>query len=80
MGQYKIDDRYRLEHVKNQWESIVGKGISQRTEKLFLKHKTLYLQVSSSVIKQELMMMKTQLLARVNEEAGKVICTELVIL
>jgi predicted nucleic acid-binding Zn ribbon protein len=80
MRQYRIDDRYRLENVKTNWENIVGKGIAQRTEKLYIKNKTLFLQVQSSVIKQELMMMKTQLIARVNEEAGKEICTGLVVL
>ncbi len=79
MEQYHIDDRFRFEFVKNKWESIVGKGIAQRTEKLSLRGKTLYLVVQSSVIKQELLMMKSQLIQRVNEEAGKEICKDLII-
>jgi predicted nucleic acid-binding Zn ribbon protein len=57
----------------------VGKMIAQRTEKMFVKHKTLYLTVNSSIIAQELQMMKGLIIKRVNEEAGKEIITNVLI-
>lgn len=79
MDHYHIGDRYRFEQVKQKWEEIVGKMIAQRTEKMTLKYKTLYITVNSSVIKQELQMMKTLIIKRVNEEAGKEIITSVII-
>ncbi|MCF8283986.1 MAG: DUF721 domain-containing protein [Sphingobacteriales bacterium] len=79
MEHYHIDDRYRFEQVKQRWEEIVGKMIAQRTEKMSIKYKTLYLTVNSSVIQQELQMMKTLIIKRVNEEAGKEIITNVII-
>lgn len=79
MEHYHIDDRYRFEQVKSRWEEIVGKMIAQRTEKMTIKYKTLYLTVNSSVIKQELQMMKTLIIKRVNEDAGKEIITNVII-
>jgi predicted nucleic acid-binding Zn ribbon protein len=71
MDHYHLGDRYHFEQVKQRWEEIVGKMIAQRTEKMFIKHKTLYLTVNSSVIAQELQMMKGLIVKRVNEEAGR---------
>ncbi len=79
MDHYHIGDRYRFEQVKQKWEEIVGKMIAQRTEKMNIKYKTLYLTVNSSVIQQELQMMKTLIIKRVNEEAGREIITNVVI-
>lgn len=79
MKQYRIDDRYRFEQVKSKWESIVGKLIAQRTEKLHLKNSILYITVNSSTLKQELNFLKVQIVKRVNEEAGKDLIREVVI-
>lgn len=79
MDHYHIGDRYRFEQVKQKWEEIVGKMIAQRTEKMNIKYKTLYLTVNSSVIQQELQMMKTLIIKRVNEEAGREIITNVII-
>ncbi len=79
MDHYHIGDRYRFEQVKMKWDEIVGKMIAQRTEKLQIKYKTLYITVNSSVIKHELQMMKSQIIARVNEEAGREIITNVII-
>lgn len=79
MDHYHIGDRYRFEQVKQKWEEIVGKMIAQRTEKMTLKYKTLYITVNSSVIKQELQMMRTLIVTRVNEEAGREIITSVII-
>lgn len=79
MDHYHLGDRYRFEQVKQRWEEIVGKMIAQRTEKLVIKNKTLYLTVNSSVIAQELQMMKTLIIKRVNEEAGKEIIVHMLV-
>ena len=79
MEHYHIADRYHFEQVKQRWEEIVGKMIAQRTEKMFIKHKTLYLTVNSSVIAQELQMMKGLIVKRVNEEAGRELITNVLI-
>ncbi len=79
MDHYHLGDRYHFEQVKQKWEEIVGKMIAQRTEKMSIKYKTLYLTVNSSVIKHELQMMKTLIIKRVNEEAGREIITNVII-
>lgn len=79
MEHYHLGDRYRFEQIKQRWEEIVGKMIAQRTEKMFVKHKTLYLTVSSSIIAQELQMMKSLIIKRINEEAGKELINNVVI-
>lgn len=78
MEHYHIEDRYRFEQIKNKWEDIVGKMIAQRTDRLSLKHGTLYITLNSSTLKQELSFMKADLIRRLNEEATKEIIKEIV--
>lgn len=79
MEHYHLGDRYRFEQVRAKWEEIVGKLIAQKTEKLVLKNKTLYLTVNSSIVAQELQMMKSLIIKRINEEAGREIVTSVTI-
>ncbi len=79
MKHYHMDDRYKFEQIKSKWESIVGKLIAQRTEKMVLKNSILYITVNSSALKQELNFLKAQIVQRINEEAGKEIVREVVI-
>ena len=53
--------------LKESWEDIVGKTIARSTQKIFIKQNVLFVYLSSSVIRHELMMIKTPLLERINE-------------
>ena len=44
--------------VINSWEEIVGKAISSRTTKIFIKDGILHIHLSSSVVRNELLMLR----------------------
>jgi predicted nucleic acid-binding Zn ribbon protein len=77
---YRLEDKFAEHELIQHWEELMGKMISNRTLELFIKDKKLFLRIDSSVLKSELMMMKSSVLQRVNERAGRVIAEELVIL
>ncbi len=53
------------------WESILGKTIAHYTRNIYLSKKILYVELSSSVVKNELVMMREKIRKRLNEQAGE---------
>jgi len=61
------------------WEDIVGKAISIRTSKIYIKDHILYVHLSSSVVRNELHMLKDSLKNKLNEKAGKPLIKDIVL-
>jgi predicted nucleic acid-binding Zn ribbon protein len=64
--------------VINSWEEIVGKAISSRTSKIFIKDHILYVHLSSSVVRNELLMLREALKEKLNARAGSVVIKDIV--
>lgn len=64
--------------VINSWENVVGKAISSRTTKIYIKDKVLYIYLNSSVVRNELLMLREELKNKLNEKAGSEVVTDIV--
>jgi hypothetical protein len=65
--------------VINSWEEIVGKAISSRTSKIYIKDHILFVHLSSSVVRNELLMLRELLKEKLNERAGTEVITDIVL-
>ena len=65
--------------VINSWEEIVGKAISSRTTKIFIKDSILYVHLNSSVVRNELLMLRESLRERLNKKAGSEVIKDIVL-
>lgn len=65
--------------VINSWEEIVGKAISSRTTKIYIKNNTLYVHLNSSVVRNELLMLREALKDKLNQKAGSEIIKDIVL-
>lgn len=65
--------------VLNFWEEAVGKAISSRTTKIYIKDHKLYVHLSSSVVRNELLMLKEALKDKLNKQAGREVIKEVVL-
>lgn len=63
----------------NSWEEIVGKAISSRTSKIYIKDKVLYVNLNSSVVRNELLMLRQALKEKLNEKAGSEVIRDIVL-
>ena len=77
---YKIKRRFDETHIIASWPEFVGKSVANRTKEIFIRDKKLFLKIESSVIRNELILMKTQILKKINEEANNEIVDELIFL
>jgi predicted nucleic acid-binding Zn ribbon protein len=61
------------------WETMVGKAISSRTSKVYIKDKVLYVHLNSSVVRNELMMIREALREKLNNQAGEEVIKDIVL-
>lgn len=80
MQVYKIKRRYDETGVIAHWPQLVGKSVANRTKELFIRDKKLFLRIESSVIKNELLLMRSQIISKINEEADGVLVEEIIFL
>ena len=59
---YKIKQRFDETGIVAAWPNLVGKPVANRTKELFVHNKKLYLRIESSVIKNELMLMRSHII------------------
>ena len=65
--------------VINSWEEIVGKAISSRTSKIFIRDHILYVHLNSSVVRNELLMLREALKEQLNKKAGSEVIRDIVL-
>ena len=54
--------------VKDAWCNLMGNGVNSYTKNVVLKGSTLYVELSSSVLREELSHGKTKIVTMINEE------------
>jgi hypothetical protein len=65
--------------VINSWEEIVGKAISSRTSKIYIKDHILYVHLTSSVVRNELLMLREMLREKLNQKAGSEVVKDIIL-
>lgn len=65
--------------LRNEWEAIAGKTIAKYTRNLNIRDKSLTIYTDVAPLKQELLLGKEQMIARINEYFGETVVTELII-
>ena len=67
-------NQYRL---VNAWKDVVGEAIERRTTNVYIKNQTLFVHLSSSVMRQELMSGKAGLIKDLNGRVGAQVVTDI---
>ncbi len=62
----------------NSWEKVVGGIIAKHTQDMRVKNRILYIRLDSSVIRNELMMERSKIVASLNKEVGKDVIDDIV--
>ena len=74
-----LDGKLNEIGIINSWEETVGKAIASRTLNLYIKDKVLYVHMNSSVVRNELLMLRQTLLEKLNEKAGSEVIKDIVL-
>lgn len=66
----KLGNKMVVSNIKKYWEQLMGNIIAQKTTNIYLKDKTLYISLNSSVLRNELSMMRSRIAPMMNERMG----------
>ena len=76
---FRIEDKFQETNLINSWENIMGKAIANRTTKIYISNKKLFVHLNSAPLKHELNMSKDKLLVLIVGEIGAPVINEVVI-
>lgn len=66
-----------LELIKS-WETVMGKTVMRYTGKLSIQNSTLFVETTSPVVRNELLMMKEEIRVRLNEVVGEELIKQII--
>jgi len=53
------------------WENLLGKTIAHYTRNIYIRKNILFVEISSSVVRNELFMMREEIKRKINENVGE---------
>jgi hypothetical protein len=65
--------------IKRAWEEVLGPMIQQYTRNIYVKNNTLYVSLTSSVLRNELTLSRDKLVKSLNNYAGSVVIHTIII-
>ncbi len=75
---YHLTERFDQKRLIESWESLMGKVVSNRTKKMFIKNKVLFIELTSAPLKNELNMSKDKVMTLFEEQVGKDIISDII--
>ncbi len=66
-------------NAREAWTNLMGNGVNNYTTAVELKNETLYVSLSSSVLREELSLGKSKIITMINEELGRELVKKLVL-
>lgn len=79
LRELKIDRKLKEVGIVSEWESLMGKTVAVRTSNIYIRNRVLYVNVTSSVLRNELLMMRNDIIKKLNERAGEVVVEQMVV-
>ena len=66
-------------NVEEAWKSLMGNGVNSYTKEVVLKGTTLYVSLTSAVLREELSYGKQKIMKMINEELRKEVIKEVIL-
>ncbi len=67
---YRLEEKLTETKITVSWERVMGHHIAKYTQKVTLKKKVLYVYLTSSVMRNELMLAREKIIKMINKEVG----------
>ena len=80
LNAYKLRGKFNETHIVASWSRIMGPAIANRTSKIFIKNKKLYVQLNSAPLKSELSMSRSKIVEILNKDLKEELLDEVIFL
>jgi hypothetical protein len=75
----KLESGLNQVSVEDAWRNTMGNGVNTYTRNIILKNTTLYVELTSAVLREELSYGKDKIIKIINEELGRDVVTAVVL-
>ncbi|MFC7773433.1 DUF721 domain-containing protein [Flavobacterium sp. GCM10027622] len=75
----KLDKGLNQISVADAWKNLMGNGVNNYTRNVLLKGSVLYVELTSSVLREELSYGKDKIIKMINEELGREVVKDVVL-
>ena len=65
--------------VRDAWQNLMGNGVNNYTREIMLKNETLYVELTSAVLREELSYGREKIIKMLNEELGREVVKDVVL-
>lgn len=79
ISQNKLEAGMDVVNVRDAWKNLMGNGVNNYTTEIQLKGSTMYVALSSAVLREELSYGKEKIIKMINEELRKDVVTNLIL-
>ncbi|MBQ8501593.1 MAG: DUF721 domain-containing protein [Bacteroides sp.] len=78
LRQESLESPLNERRLINAWPEVLGAHFASYTKGIYIKNQTLFVHLSSSVLRQELMMGRELLVRKLNQHVGAQVITDIV--
>ncbi len=78
MRTYQLKPRFDELQLVAKWSELMGKTISSKTDKVFVRNEILMVEINSAPLKHELTMSKSKVMERIESEFGTGIIKDII--
>ncbi|MBN1250885.1 MAG: DUF721 domain-containing protein [Bacteroidales bacterium] len=74
-----LDNKLKERSLINSWEETLGKNVANATSNIYIYDQKLFVELNSSIIRNELFMMKSAIMDSLNKKAGEIIIKDIIL-
>jgi predicted nucleic acid-binding Zn ribbon protein len=78
LRQESLEGPLNERRLLDSWAAVMGAPITTYTTQLYIRNQTLYVHLSSAVLRQELLMGKSLIIRKLNEHVGAMVIVNIV--
>ena len=72
-----LETPLQQKRIIDSWETVTGRIVARYTTEKFIQNQTLYVKIVNPALRQDLAMMRQQLVKRLNEQVGSFIISDI---
>ncbi|WP_461789613.1 DciA family protein [Pedobacter sp.] len=80
LNHYKLRGKFDETGIVAIWPEIMGTAVANRTKQIYVHQRKLFVRIESSVVKNELLIVKSAIVDKLNEKTGSQVITDIVFL
>ena len=80
LNTYRLTNKYDEANIIESWERLVGKPIANRTRKIYIKNKVLFIEFDSPTMRHDFSLHKAEVIDLFRKEFGEGVITEIIVM